>query len=219
MLLLGSRGINHKTRHLIEDLNKLLAHTKSEAKFHKQNSFKEINEIAELKNCQNVMFFEARKKQDTFLWLSPSPEEGPSIRFLVENIHTLAELRFTGNCLAKSRPVLSFHADFDSKPEWKIVRSALEKVFNVPRYHPKKYFSKIESSQFLQFQFLKNFPYITTVYRPYFQLFHTRWKNLVPQLSNCSRHRHRSCRNRAKVHSDATGYFRGKPDRRENLEK
>jgi len=83
------------------------------------------------------MFFEARKKQDTFLWLSPSPEEGPSIRFLVENIHTLAELRFTGNCLAKSRPVLSFHADFDSKPEWKIVRSALEKVFNVPRYHPK----------------------------------------------------------------------------------
>ena len=85
------------------------------------------------RNCQNVIFFEARKKKDTFMWISPNTSNGPTIRFLVENVHTTSELKFAGNCLARSRPLLSFHGDFDSSPELQLVKLCLQKTFNTPR--------------------------------------------------------------------------------------
>lgn len=96
-----------------------------------------MNEIAEFKNCSNVIFFEARKKKDTFMWLVPDINNGPSIRFLIENVHTTSELRFPGNCLARSRPLLTFHEDFDKSEELKLIKTSFMKVFNTPRYHPK----------------------------------------------------------------------------------
>jgi len=139
VLLVGSRGTSNKVRHLIKDLAHLLPHTKTETKMNKQGGFAQINEMAEYKNCQNMMFFEARKRKDTFLWMSPDASEGPSVRFLVENVHTMAELRFTGNCLTRSRPILSFHEDFDdaAKPEMQLIKLCLQKSFTTPRYHPK----------------------------------------------------------------------------------
>lgn len=88
------------------------------------------------------MFFEARKKKDTFLWLSPDTSEGPTIRFLLENINTTSELKFSGNCLARSRPLLSFHADFDDQENenyeaYQLIKNCIIKTFNTPRYHPK----------------------------------------------------------------------------------
>ena len=41
------------------------------------------------------MFFECRKRTDCFMWLSKCPE-GPSVKFHVENVHTMAELKLTG---------------------------------------------------------------------------------------------------------------------------
>jgi ribosome biogenesis protein BRX1 len=38
------------------------------------------------------------------MWLSKCPE-GPSVKFHVENVHTMAELKLTGNHLKFSRPV------------------------------------------------------------------------------------------------------------------
>lgn len=137
LLILGSRGINTKIRHLIDDFSSLMPHSKQDVKVNKQQGFMQLNEIAEMKNCQNVLFFEARKKQDTFLWISPDIENGPTIRFLVENIHTTSELRFTGNCLARSRPLLSFHNDFEANAEFKMIKLCLQKTFNTPKYHPK----------------------------------------------------------------------------------
>ncbi|KAJ8305682.1 hypothetical protein KUTeg_016227 [Tegillarca granosa] len=46
--------------------------------------------------------------------------KGPSVKFLVENIHTMSELKMTGNCLKGSRPLLSF-----------------DKIFSTPNQHPK----------------------------------------------------------------------------------
>uniref|UniRef100_UPI0009B34CD2 ribosome biogenesis protein BRX1 homolog n=1 Tax=Monopterus albus TaxID=43700 RepID=UPI0009B34CD2 len=66
-----------------------------------------INEVCEIKNCNKCLFFEAKKKQDLYMWISNSPH-GPSAKFLVQNVHTLAELKMTGNCLKGSRPLLSF---------------------------------------------------------------------------------------------------------------
>lgn len=142
VLLVGSRGINTKVRHLIDDLNGLMPHSKKDVKVNKQQGMAQLNELAEMKNCQNVMFFEARKNKDTYLWLSPNVESGPSIRFHVENVNTTKELKFSGNCLARSRPLLSFSGDFDLEDENstvqnKIIKMAIQKSFNTPRYHPK----------------------------------------------------------------------------------
>lgn len=137
LLLIGSRGINTKTRHLIDDLSHLLPHAKKDVKVNKQQGFAQLNEIAEVKNCQNIIFFEARKKKDTFMWISPNTSEGPTVRFLVENVHTTSELKFAGNCLARSRPLLSFHEGFDASPELSLVKLCIQKTFNTPRYHPK----------------------------------------------------------------------------------
>lgn len=43
-----------------------------------------INEICEMKNCNKCIFFENRKRQDLYMWLSNAPN-GPSAKFLVEN--------------------------------------------------------------------------------------------------------------------------------------
>ncbi|XP_012873844.1 PREDICTED: vacuolar protein sorting-associated protein 13A [Dipodomys ordii] len=42
--------------------------------------------------------------------------KGPPAKFLVQNIHTLAELQMTGNRLKGSRPLLSFDSAFDELP-------------------------------------------------------------------------------------------------------
>ena len=94
-----------------------------------------------MQGCSNVLFFEARKKKDLYVWLSKAPD-GPSVKFLTANgaqrkwrsaaacaclcvyelmawqvicaccgaVHTMAELKLSGNHLKGSRPVLSFHA-------------------------------------------------------------------------------------------------------------
>merc|ERR1712048_94568 len=142
VLIVGSRGINTKVRHLIDDLSGLMPHSKKDVKINKQQGMQQLNELAEIKNCQNIMFFEGRKNKDTYLWISPNIESGPSIRFHVENVNTTKELKFSGNCLARSRPLLSFSGDFDLEDEKstvqnKIMKMAIQKSFNTPRYHPK----------------------------------------------------------------------------------
>ena len=53
-----------------------------------------------------------------FMWISKSPN-GPSFKFMVENIHTYDELKLTGNCLKYSRPLISFDGHFDDpKKPW-----------------------------------------------------------------------------------------------------
>ena len=46
-----------------------------------------INELCELSGCRSVLFFEARKHKDLYLWISYAPD-GPSIKFLVQNSTT-----------------------------------------------------------------------------------------------------------------------------------
>ena len=50
------------------------------------------------------------------MWAAKTPN-GPSIKLHVQNIHTMDELKMTGNCLKGSRGVLSFDKAFD-ETEW-----------------------------------------------------------------------------------------------------
>lgn len=52
-------------------------------------------------------------------------------------VHTMDELRLTGNCLKGSRPLLSFDGGFDTEPHLALLRELFSQTFNVPRGHPK----------------------------------------------------------------------------------
>ncbi|XP_076441315.1 ribosome biogenesis protein BRX1 homolog isoform X2 [Babylonia areolata] len=136
VLIFSTRGIAYRSRHLMTDLRKLMAHSKQESKMDRKDQLPIINEICEMKNCNKCIFFECKKKEDLYMWISNVPR-GPSVKFLVENVHTMMELKMTGNCLATSRPILSFDKEFDKLPELKLMKELFIQVFNTPRNHPK----------------------------------------------------------------------------------
>ena len=80
------------------------------------------------------MFFECRKKQDCYMWLAKTPS-GPSIKFHVENVHTMAELKMTGNHLKFSRPSLHFAPAFDETAHRRLIKEALIQTFATPYRH------------------------------------------------------------------------------------
>jgi ribosome biogenesis protein BRX1 len=135
-LVFCTRGVTARARHLLEDIRKLLPHHKKDAKLDVKDNLRVVNEISEIKSCNSALFFEARKRQDLYLWASKTPH-GPSAKFLVSNVHTMDELRMTGNCMMGSRPLLSFDAVFDSQPHFKLIKAMFIDVFGAPRGHPK----------------------------------------------------------------------------------
>jgi len=136
VLVISARGIGFRGRHLLQDIQSMMPHSKTDSKMQRKESLFDINEIAEMKNCEKCLLFEGRKGKDVYMWASNVPR-GPSIKFEVENIHTMAELKMTGNCLRASRPLLSFDKVFTSTPHWQIIKELLGQIFGVPNHHPK----------------------------------------------------------------------------------
>lgn len=79
-LVLCSRGIAGRMRHLVKDLCDLIPNTKVESKVNRKDAGDVIDEMCFEKSCNNCMFFEQRKQKDLFMWLSKSPV-GPSAKF------------------------------------------------------------------------------------------------------------------------------------------
>ena len=136
VLVVCSRGTSARHRHLLEDLKKLMPHHKSDAKLDTKNDPRQLNEICELKSCNGCVYLEARKRSDLYMWVSRTPR-GPSGKFLVQNVHTMDELRLTGNCGLGTRALLCFDGAFDAQPHWSAVRDLLAVTFGTPRGHPK----------------------------------------------------------------------------------
>lgn len=131
VLVISSRGVTYRHRHLINDLVSLLPHARKEPKFDTKKNLYQLNEVAELYNCNNVFFFECRKHQDLYLWIS-KPPNGPTMKFHIQNMHTLDELNFTGNCLKGSRPVLSFDKSFQENEHFSLMKELFTHSFGVP---------------------------------------------------------------------------------------
>lgn len=134
----------------------MIPHGRKDSKFDSKSKLYQLNELAELYNCNNVMFFEARKGQDLYLHMSKVPN-GPTVKFHVQNrklelapspahacfpdlmltralsVHTMEELHFAGNCLKGSRPILSFDASFDNDPYLQVIRELFLHMFGVPQ--------------------------------------------------------------------------------------
>jgi len=132
VLILSSRGITYRHRHLLNDLASLLPHGRKDAKLDTKSKLYQLNELAELYNCNNVFFFEARKGKDLYLWMSKAPN-GPTVKFHMQNLHTMEELHFTGNCLKGSRPILSFDASFDKEAHLRVLKELFLHIFGVPK--------------------------------------------------------------------------------------
>jgi ribosome biogenesis protein BRX1 len=133
-LLLTSRGVVARFRHLMQDLLSLLPNAKKDAKIDSKNDKRSVVECAELRGCNNAVFFESRKRQDSYAWFSKTPE-GPSVKFHVENIHTMAELKLTGNHLKFSRPSLHFCPKFDDEAHTRLIKEILVHTFATPWKH------------------------------------------------------------------------------------
>ena len=84
VLILSSRGVNYRQRHLLNDLYSLLPHSRKDAKLDTKTKLYQLNELAELYNCNNVLFFEARKGKDLYIWISKAPN-GPTVKMHLHN--------------------------------------------------------------------------------------------------------------------------------------
>ncbi|KAG7212616.1 hypothetical protein KM043_012906 [Ampulex compressa] len=136
VLVFATRGINHRHRHLMDDIKTLMPHHRAECKMERTKDLLVVNEMCEMKNCNKAMLLEGRRKRDLYMWLANVPT-GPSGKFLVENIYTMGELKMTGNCLKGSRPLLSFDENFSTKPHYNLLKELLTQIFGVPNHHPK----------------------------------------------------------------------------------
>jgi ribosome biogenesis protein BRX1 len=134
-LLVTSRGVSHQERHIVNDIISLLPHAKKEVKIEKNVAKEDLNDICFNHNCKNCLYFEHRKRE-LVLWMIRSPE-GPCAKFQVRNIHTLNEIKLTGNCLKYSRPLLSFDKSFDTEPHLQLLKEMFQHTFNSPKNHPK----------------------------------------------------------------------------------
>jgi len=100
VLILSSRGVTYRYtsgcclcssssnfyrhRHLLNDIYSLLPHSRKDVKLDTKTKLYQLNELAELYNCNNVFFFEARKGKDLYLWMSKAPN-GPTVKMHMQN--------------------------------------------------------------------------------------------------------------------------------------
>ncbi|KAJ7085835.1 ribosome biogenesis protein BRX1 [Mycena belliarum] len=131
VLLLSSRGITHRMRHFMNDLEVLLPHVKKDSKLDSKSQLHLLPELADLNNCNNTLYFEARRHEDLYLWAAKTPN-GPSIKMHVQNVHTMDELKMTGNCLKGSRGLLSFDKAFEDTEWGKLTKEVFTHIFGVP---------------------------------------------------------------------------------------
>lgn len=149
VLLFCSRGLNARITHLLRDLHNLLPHTKRESKFDSKTPLSAINEVCQLQNINHVFFFE-HKRACTFVWISRCPS-GPSIRFILQNVMTMGELKLSGNCLKGSRPLLRFDDSFETVEHLKLIKELLIHIFGIPNGHKesKPFFDHIFSFSYI----------------------------------------------------------------------
>lgn len=130
-------------RHLLTDLSSLLPHSIKDTKLDTKsnnNYNSALNSLADLHSANYIFFLESRSHknaQDLYLWLAKSPN-GPTVKFHVSNIHTMAELGFGGNVLKGGRGVVVFDKSFDENltvdgaENLALIRELLRGVFCVP---------------------------------------------------------------------------------------
>ena len=117
-LVLGTRGIKARHRHLLRDLLQLLPHGKLGSKLATDEGLRGVLQVwrtspkparagtergrapraqlCEDGDCGAALLLDARDPRRLYLWAANTPD-GPSAMFQVVNIHTVAELKLGGS--------------------------------------------------------------------------------------------------------------------------
>jgi len=103
----------------------------ADSKLDSKSQLNLLPELADLNNCNNTLYFEARRHEDLYLWAAKMPN-GPSIKMHVQNVHTMDELKMTGNCLKGSRGLLSFDGAFEATEWGRLVKELFTHVCLFP---------------------------------------------------------------------------------------
>jgi ribosome biogenesis protein BRX1 len=67
------------------------------------------------------MYFEVKKKINFALWVGRYPE-GPSVKFQLDGIVHLRDIKFQGNSVKGARHILSFDSQMESDPKMRIAK-------------------------------------------------------------------------------------------------
>ena len=131
-----------------------------------------------MKNCSKVLYFEGRKKKDLYITMADI-DEGPTIRFNVEGLNTMGELKFSGNCLKvkfyETRSAFKVIIGLSTAPR---VRRALRRGAALCA-HQRNVHANVRNSSLS--------PKIAAVCRPRAQFLDPRRQNLDQKLSDHSR--------------------------------
>jgi ribosome biogenesis protein BRX1 len=103
-----------------------------DSKLDSKSSLHLLNELADLHSCNNTLYLEARRHEDLYLWLSRSPN-GPSAKCHVQNLHTMDELKMTGNCLKGSRGICVFDGKWEEEEWGRLMKEMLGHVSGAKR--------------------------------------------------------------------------------------
>ena len=130
-LLLCTRGVKARHRHLLHDLLQLLPHGKLGSKLPTEDGLSGVLELCENGGCGSSLLLDARDPRRLFLWAANCPD-GPSAMFQVVNTHTVAELQFDARRVSGARNVLVFDPAFNESAEMRVLKALLTNAFAVP---------------------------------------------------------------------------------------
>lgn len=130
-LVLGTRGIKARHRHLLRDLLRLLPHAKQGSKLDPEDGLDAVVELCEDRLCGSALLLDARDPHRLYTWAASCPD-GPSAMFRVLNVHTIEELKPEARRASGARNVLVFDRAFDTSAARRVLRQLLTAVFAVP---------------------------------------------------------------------------------------
>lgn len=150
----------------------------SDAKIDSKNHLNLLPELADLNNCNNTLYFEARRHEDLYLWAAKTPN-GPSIKMHVQNVHTMDELKLTGNCLKGSRGLVSFDKAFDETGWGRLTK---ELFVHVRTHNPQLALLLTTNDDSLDFRCATVSQKGKALCRSYSHILPARLKDMVPEL-------------------------------------
>lgn len=132
-LVLGTRGLRARHRHLLRDLLRLMPHGKVGSKLSVDDDGLEgVVPLCEDANCDRALLLDARDSRRLYMWVAGCPD-GPSAMFRVLNVHTVAELKFDVRSSAGARSLLCFDHGFEECAERRVLKALITQTFGVPR--------------------------------------------------------------------------------------
>lgn len=133
VLVLGTRGLKARHRHLMRDVLRLLPHGVPGSKLDTEdNSLLGAVSACEDANCGTALLFDARDPRRLFLWAASCPN-GPSAMFRVRNVHTASELNLEARRCGGVRNLLAFDRAFEASADRRLLKALLTRALGVPR--------------------------------------------------------------------------------------